>query len=238
MYKNFEWTDNLIAEFLNGVKTGKTLSTSCGHTKDNSGHLTSFSFPEYFCEIHVHWKNEEREELSVAHIKDMRTENRIKAVVDTYTITMLRHFSGLDEKQHENKASEKFRSENTKSAKKCKSTEILATNRNSYSFTNKNYTTMSNIQSYHIQLEQLQELKNYLNHFKMELQERSIEYQRKVDLLFENGLPIETYNKFQSEHLDITKTNIQSINSLIDTQSIPFILANIELTINQIERNS
>ena len=99
MNEKFEWTNSNISEFLNGVKTGRILSASCGHTEDRDGPLTSFSFPDYFCEIHVHWKDSQREEMAKAHIKDLRIKDRVKAAVDTYTIAMLRHFSGLDDKQ-------------------------------------------------------------------------------------------------------------------------------------------
>ena len=99
MDESFKWTDKTISDFLNGVKTGNILSNSCGHTNDNYGPLTTFSFPEYFCEIHVHWKNEDREQMSVAHIKDLRINKWVEAAVDTYTVSMLRHFSGLDDKQ-------------------------------------------------------------------------------------------------------------------------------------------
>lgn len=107
MENNFQWTDELVSEFLKGVKTGIIQPKSCGHTEDNTGPLTTFSFPNYFCEIHVHWKDINREEMSVAHIKDLRTNRRITSVVDTYTISMLRHFSGLDEKRKKYGGNEK-----------------------------------------------------------------------------------------------------------------------------------
>ncbi len=151
---------------------------------------------------------------------------------------MLRHFSGLDDKQSISKILKYPISRKHKSLQEINNQHSFITNKKNHKFTNKNQLVMANVQSYHLQLEQLEELKNYLNQFKMELLGRAMEYQRKVDILFEGGLPIETYNKFQSEHLDVTKTNIQSIVNLIDTHSIPFIIANIELTINQIERNT
>lgn len=96
---NKEWNYKEISDFLNGVKTGRIISSSCGHTADKDGPLTSFSFPKYGCEIHVHWKDENREEIAVAHIKDIITGKRISNIVDTQTIAMLRYFSGLDNKK-------------------------------------------------------------------------------------------------------------------------------------------
>lgn len=97
--KNQEWNYKEISDFLNGVKTGGIISSSSGHTSDKNGPLTSFSFPKYGCEIHVHWKDENREELAVAHIMDINTRKRISDIVDTQTIAMLRYFSGLDNKK-------------------------------------------------------------------------------------------------------------------------------------------
>jgi hypothetical protein len=100
------WNDQMIADFLNGVKTGKIITDSSGNTQDSKGPLTYFLFKEYNCEIHVHWIDAEREKMSVAHLKDTSTGEIITTNVDTYTVSMLRHFSGLDKKQgfDENKA--------------------------------------------------------------------------------------------------------------------------------------
>lgn len=225
----FKWTDNNISEFLEGVKIGKVKPKSSGHKKNKE--LTSFSFPDYFCEIHVHWKDDKMEIIAKSHIKDLRTKKRIKAVLDTYTIAMLRHFSGLDDKQKENP---KFKGTKSKSSEGIKSNQTTI---RSNKFTNQNFNIMGNIQSYQLQLEQLERLKNYLSNFNLELLNRSMEYQRMVDLLYESGLPQETYNKFQADHLDATKNNIQQIVSIIENNSIPFIMSNIELTISQLERN-
>lgn len=97
-----KWNYKEISDFLNGVKTGRIIPSSSGHTIYKDGRpMTCFSFPDYGCEIHVHWKDEKREDMSVAHIKDMfETEAKedayITKIVDTQTIAMLRHFSGLD----------------------------------------------------------------------------------------------------------------------------------------------
>lgn len=97
--KNRKWNYKEISDFLIGVKTGRIISSSCGHTSDRKGPLTSFSFPKYGCEIHVHWTDEKREEIEVAHIMDINTRKRISDIVDTHTIAMLRYFSGLDNKK-------------------------------------------------------------------------------------------------------------------------------------------
>lgn len=97
-----KWTYKEISDFLHGVKTGRIIPSSSGHTIYKDGlPMTCFSFPDYACEIHVHWKDEKREDMSVAHIKDMfenddKEDAYITKIVDTHTIAMLRHFSGLD----------------------------------------------------------------------------------------------------------------------------------------------
>ncbi len=74
--ENLKWTDSFIAKFLNNIKTGKIKPKSCGNTNDKNGGLTSFSFPEYFCEIHVHWEDISREIIAKTHIKDLRTQKK------------------------------------------------------------------------------------------------------------------------------------------------------------------
>lgn len=83
-------------------------------------------------------------------------------------------------------------------------------------------------QVYHIQERQLTELAHFLNHFKMEIQERMLNYQRQVENMHVNGLPQETYEKFQVEHIDVTNALVQQIVDLIEMQSIPFIQGNIQ----------
>lgn len=104
--KKHGWSHNDISKFLNGVKTGKIIPTSFSHNlKDKKGRpFSSFRFPESGCEIHVHWNNDNRDVIAKAHIKDPKINNPEKpeegriAIVDGHTIAMMRHFSGLDDK--------------------------------------------------------------------------------------------------------------------------------------------
>ena len=224
--KDIDWTDSNILIFLEGVKTGRIKPKSSGHKKNKE--LSSFSFPNFFCEIHVHWKDDKMEVIAKSHIKDLRTQKRINAVVDTYTIAMLRHFSGLDDKQSKNTSIKGTKRDRPQPTSKTKKNIIL---------TSENNIAMGNVQSYQIQLEQLSQLKNNLNSFSIELLNRATDYQRMLDNLYESGLPQETYNKFQAEHLEVVKSTINQMVNHIENASIPFILANIELTVQQIERN-
>ena len=166
------------------------------------------------------------EVIAKAHIKDLRTQKRIKAVVDTYPIAMLIPFSGLDSKQ-KNKTFYKSKD------KKHQQSNVNKIRGNKFI----NNTIMGNVQSYQIQLEQLNQLKNNLSSFNLELLIRATDYQIMLNNLYESGLPQETYNKFQAEHLEVVKNTIHQIINHIENASIPFILANIELTMQQIERN-
>lgn len=224
--KKFEWIDSNVLIFLEGVKKGKIIPKSSGHKKNKE--LTSFSFPDYFCEIHVHWKDDKMEVTAKSHIKDLRTQKTINAVIDTYTIAMLRHFSGLDNKQNRNTTIKETKRDSLQPTSKTKKNNIL---------TSENNIAMGNIQSYQIQLEQLSQLKNNLSSFNIELLNRATDYQRMLNNLFESGLPQETYNRFQAEHLEVVKNNINQMVNHIENVSIPFISANIELTIQQLERN-
>lgn len=91
-----------------------------------------------------------------------------------------------------------------------------------------NFNYMSTTQIYQIQEQQLTELAHFLGQFKEEIIERMQNYQAQVDNMYSNGLPQETYEKFQREHIDETNALVQSIVSLIDSQSIPFIQGNIQ----------
>lgn len=101
---NNNWDETKISHFLNGVKTGTIRPNSSGHGEYKGKPMTSFSFPEYSCEIHVHWEDINCEIPSVAHIKDLTTNDPYNQypskIVDTHTISMLRHFSGLDDKKN------------------------------------------------------------------------------------------------------------------------------------------
>ena len=101
---NNNWDETKISNFLNGVKNGTIIPKSSGHGEYKGKPMTSFSFPEYSCEIHVHWEDVNCEIPSVAHIKDLTTDDPFNQypskIVDTHTISMLRHFSGLDDKKN------------------------------------------------------------------------------------------------------------------------------------------
>jgi hypothetical protein len=90
------------------------------------------------------------------------------------------------------------------------------------------FSYMSTTQIYQIQEQQLTELAHFLGQFKEEINERMQNYQAQVDNMYSNGLPQETYEKFQREHINETNALVQRIVSLIDSQSIPFIQGNIQ----------
>ena len=89
----------------------------------------------------------------------------------------------------------------------------------------------------HVQERQLTELAHFLNHFKMEIQEKMLNYQKQVENMHVNGLPQETYEKFQIEHIDVTNSFVQQIVDLIETQSVPFIQGNIQRMQEMIDYN-
>ncbi|MBN1971346.1 MAG: hypothetical protein JXR48_17765 [Candidatus Delongbacteria bacterium] len=94
-----------------------------------------------------------------------------------------------------------------------------------------------NKQVFQVQEEQLTELAQFLNQFKTDIQERMLNYQMQVDDMNANGLPQETYEKFQAEHIDEVNAFVQRIVSLIDNSSIPFIQGNIQRMQDMISYN-
>lgn len=103
---------------------------------------------------------------------------------------------------------------------------------------NKNITTMATIQQYQLQREKLMELTQFLNAFKDEINQKMMEYQQRVQLMYETGLPEETTRKFQQIHIAETQQLVNTINQVIDDKSIPFAMQNIELMENLIALNS
>lgn len=97
---------------------------------------------------------------------------------------------------------------------------------------------MASIQDYQIQLEQLNELVRFLNQFKEEMSDKLNEYIRRIEVLRENGLPIQTAQRFEVDHVAETGLLINQIKVLIDEKSIPFTMQNIELTEHLIALNS
>ena len=87
---------------------------------------------------------------------------------------------------------------------------------------------MTNIQIYQVQEQQLTELANFLQKFDGEIQETMEDYRRQVENMYEQGLPQETYQKFQVDHIDAVNNLVQKIVSHIESQSLPFIRINIQ----------
>ena len=124
--------------------------------------------------------------------------------------------------------------------------EILTSIRDSYNpdgnktiiNTYKTSKGMASIQDYQIQLEQLNELVSFLNQFKEEMSDKLNEYIRRIEVLRENGLAIQTAQRFEVEHIAETGNLIRQIQQLIEDRSIPFTYQNIELTENLIALNS
>jgi hypothetical protein len=100
--------------------------------------------------------------------------------------------------------------------------------RNKSNLKNLNNSNMSNTQVYQIQEQQLNQLSYFLEVFKDEIQDRMKNYQMQVENMYANGLPQETYEKFQREHIEETNALVNSIVGLIEGQSIPFIQGNIQ----------
>ncbi len=103
---------------------------------------------------------------------------------------------------------------------------------------NKNITTMATIQQYQLQREKLMELTQFLNAFKEEINQKMMEYQQRVQIMYETGLPEETTRKFQQIHIAETQQLVNTISQVIDDKSIPFAMQNIELMENLIALNS
>ena len=98
--------------------------------------------------------------------------------------------------------------------------------------------SMASLQDYQIQLEQLNELVRFLNQFKDEMNDKLNEYVRRIEVLRENGLAIQTAQRFEVDHIAETGNLIRQIQQLIEDRSIPFTYQNIELTENLITLNS
>ena len=85
---------------------------------------------------------------------------------------------------------------------------------------------MNTTQIYQVQEQQLNELSLFLTRFNDEIQQTMQDYQRQVDNMYELGLPQETYQKFQIEHIDAVNDLVKQIVDHIESQSIPFIQMN------------
>ena len=55
--------------------------------------LTVFDFPQFSCQIHAHFTDEEREEVALAHIVSYARKEKESLPIDNYTLAMLRHFA-------------------------------------------------------------------------------------------------------------------------------------------------
>jgi hypothetical protein len=117
--------------------------------------------------------------------------------------------------------------------------ENQQTNTNNQSFNNNNlnFTSMSTIQQYALQREKLIELTQFLNQFKEDVNQKLSEYKQRVQYMYETGLPEETYNRFEVEHIAETEQLVNAITQLIEDRSIPFAGQNIELMENLINLN-
>ncbi|MBR3445950.1 MAG: hypothetical protein IKH14_08850 [Prevotella sp.] len=107
-----------------------------------------------------------------------------------------------------------------------------------YSPKSKNLSIMSSLQDYQIQLEQLNQLVSFLNQFKETMDERLNEYRHHINVMRENGLSVQTSDRFENDHIKEVEILLNQIKNLIDEYSIPFTRQNIELTENLIQLNS
>lgn len=107
---------------------------------------------------------------------------------------------------------------------------------NQYS-TQKNVNVMPSLQDYYVQLEQLNELVQFLNQFNEDMSNKLNEYIQRVETLKENGLPVQTANKFNVEHIAETANFIHQIKQLIEDRSLPFTHTNIQITEDLIKLN-
>src|SRR6056297_76721 len=109
-----------VSEFLKKIRSGEIKPSSWKHDKKDKDNypLSIFSFPHPYnnWEIHVHWKDEKREEPGRTHIKDLKTGEYIPekglrykyAFVDDKDLAMLRKHSGVDEEDTYEKRKEYF----------------------------------------------------------------------------------------------------------------------------------
>lgn len=121
-----------------------------------------------------------------------------------------------------------FREENKTSKKEEKTINKNSSSNYKSTSNTKNTNNMSGNQSIYLQLQQLEELTHFLDSFKDMIQAKMVNYQHKVDNIYSNGLPVEVYNKFQSEHIDETHALVSQIVNLIESSSIPFVQQNIQ----------
>ena len=108
---------------------------------------------------------------------------------------------------------------------------------NNQYLTQKNVNVMPSLQDYYVQLEQLNELVQFLNQFNEDMSNKLNEYIQRVETLKENGLPVQTANKFNVEHIAETANFIHQIKQLIEDRSLPFTHTNIQITEDLIKLN-
>lgn len=108
---------------------------------------------------------------------------------------------------------------------------------NQYSL-NTTTNSMPTLQDYQIQLEQLNELVQFLHQFNEDMSNKLNEYSQRVEMMKENGLPVQTAEKFNMEHIAETANLIQQIHQLIEDKSLPFTHTNIQITEDLIRINS
>lgn len=113
-----------------------------------------------------------------------------------------------------------------------------SSNNKYYSQNSKYSSTMSSLQDYQIQLEQLNQLVSFLNQFKETMDERLSEYRHHINVMRENGLSVQTSDRFENDHIKEVESLLNRIKNLIDEYSIPFTRQNIELTENLIQLNN
>ncbi len=113
-----------------------------------------------------------------------------------------------------------------------------SSNKKYYSQNSKYSSTMSSLQDYQIQLEQLNQLVSFLNQFKETMDERLSEYRHHINVMRENGLSVQTSDRFENDHIKEVESLLNRIKNLIDEYSIPFTRQNIELTENLIQLNN
>ena len=101
----------------------------------------------------------------------------------------------------------------------------------------KTVNVMPTLQDYFIQLEHLNQLVLFLNQFKEDMSDKLNEYIQRVETMKENGLPVQTAEKFNLEHIAETANLIRQIQALIEDKSIPFTQTNIEITERLIDLN-
>ncbi|NQT03150.1 MAG: hypothetical protein HQ580_14070 [Planctomycetes bacterium] len=79
--------------FVKGIVSDKIKPATVKRQYDKEGEpFTNYDFPEFKCQVHAHFNDEQREEIGICHIKLYGSEEML-SFVDNYALSMLRHHS-------------------------------------------------------------------------------------------------------------------------------------------------